>query len=82
MRRMTTTPGRAPMRTQATLYAVGPAVVAPSPEIPFAPPQNRAEAADGIDRAFFLWLLASLIASSVAAGVIAMSGIVRIIPSS
>jgi hypothetical protein len=82
MRRKTTTRGRSPMPAQATLYAAGPAVVVPSPEIPYAPQRNRAEAADGIDRAFFLWLLAGLIAGTVAAGIIAMSCIVTIMPSS
>jgi hypothetical protein len=82
MRRQTTTRGRAPMRTQATLYAMGPAVVVRSPEIPYARPRNRAEATDGLDRAFFLWLLAVLVAGTVAAGLIAMSCIVTIMPSS
>jgi hypothetical protein len=80
--RKKTTRGRSPMRARAALYAVGTAILTPSPEIPFTQPRGQAEAADGIDRPFFRWILAGLIAASVAAGAIAMSGVVRIIPSS
>lgn len=38
------------------------------------------EAIDGVDRSFFLWLLAGLIAATAACGLIAMSAVLAIAP--
>jgi len=52
----------------------------PSASVVFVSQRTEPEAANGADRAFFLWLLAGLIAATLVSGVIAMSAVVRIGP--
>ncbi|WP_119274566.1 hypothetical protein [Taklimakanibacter deserti] len=52
----------------------------PSASVAFVSRRTEPEAANGVDRPFFLWLLAALIAATLVSGVIAMSAVVRIGP--
>jgi hypothetical protein len=77
--------GGSPARTGVAFKAASPAISgAPLIRSPVTPSSGIADAtrrSDDVDRPFFLWLLASLIAATFVTGAIALSSVVTILPS-